>query len=87
MAKWYDRPTARPGLGAVAPRLDPRSIVPSAGVGPPAGHRVAREDGVAPAPPVRINAPLAYLLGSVAGGALLGVALWEVVLRGNPAGS
>ena len=87
VAKWYDRPTARPGLGAVRSRLDPRSSVPSPGVGPPPGHRAVRDDDGRPVPPARMNTSLAYLLGSAAGGALLGFALWELVLRGNPAGS
>ena len=87
VAKWYDRPTARPGLGAARLRLDPHSIVPSPGVGPPPGHRVVRDDDDAPAPSARMTTSLAYLLGSAAGGAVLGFVLWEVVLHGNPAGS
>ena len=86
VAKWYDRPTARPGLGVAQPRLDPRAIAPSPGVGPPPGHRVARDDP-APPPPSRFRQPVSYVLGAALAGVLAGVALWELLLRGSPAGS
>ena len=81
VAKWYDRPTARPGLGAARQRLDPHSIVPSPGVGPPPSHRVARDDVDDPPPPPWINEAVAWLAGSALAGVLLGVALWGVLLR------
>jgi proteasome lid subunit RPN8/RPN11 len=86
VAKWYDRPTARPGIGAASrpPRLDPRFIVPSPGVGPPPGHGVVRDDE--PVPPARISPRVVYLLGSAVAGVLIGIALWAALPGGHPPG-
>jgi proteasome lid subunit RPN8/RPN11 len=85
VAKLYDRPTARPGLGASRPRLDPRTIVPSPGVGPPAGYRLVRDDDEPP-PLTRVPAAVVYLLGCALAGVLVGAGLWEILLRGSSPG-
>ena len=75
---WYERATARPGLGEPSPRLDTSAIIPSAGVGPPEPVTVVLKPRALPTPS---NTRSLYLASALVVGVLLGVLLWEGVLR------
>ena len=82
IALWYQRPTARPGLGEAPAPLDSAAITPSPGVGPPVEGTVVLKGRPLPAPSA---GPPVYLAAALILGVLLGILLWEGLLRDDGA--
>ena len=82
IAMWYQRPTALPGLGEPPAPLDSSAVTPSPGVGPPVEATVVLKGRPLPAPSA---GPPLYLACALIIGVLLGILLWEGILRDDGA--
>jgi proteasome lid subunit RPN8/RPN11 len=82
IAMWYQRATARPALGEARAPLESAAVRPSPGVGPPVEATVVLKGRPLPAPSAR---PAVYLACALIIGVLLGLVLWEAVLRDDGA--